>query len=269
MQHDKDIFITQRGGKIQLEPIKAYVKGSYEFPMQPILLNSNIASVQDTYLFDVQEQQVEYQKRLIEVQTKYSKWLLKKSKLVNEFAVEKEKYLEHKVRFSKFIDENRVKMKRSQRLAEDDIKARILIEKESLDLSNHIEIQKLEFANLSTECQSMKELEYILEETLKLDPQSACFTVPNWIGHVESLLFQKDTLQSTIRDMEVTSMNKIEIIEAKGSNDSSINMNYEENGMTNILETNQIASCIESLTSLLKCNPSYLHLIVKDYEKLV
>ena len=266
MQEDKDIFITQRGGKIQLEPIKAYVKSSYEFPMQPVLLDNNIASVQDTFLFDVQEQHKEYQKKIVIVQSKYSEWLKSKAKLMSVFQVEKEKHVEHKERFSKFIEENRVKMKRSHKRAEDDIKARLLTEARNSEIDKEINLQKNEFSKLTNECQAKKELEYILEETLKQDPQSACFTVSSWISHFESLKFQKRMLTDTIREIDIQLMNKSKKSELKAFNDSSINMNYIDNAFEGILETNQINQCISSISDALNCKPIFLHLIIRDYE---
>eukprot|EP00835_Amoeboradix_gromovi_P002661 NODE_155_length_16773_cov_0.488785.p9 type:complete len:271 gc:universal NODE_155_length_16773_cov_0.488785:6212-5400(-) len=265
MEDGKDIFITQRGGKIQLEPIKAYVNGSYEFPMQPILLNNNIASIQDTYLFDVQEQQLDFQRKLIEAQTNHSKWLVSKEKLKVSFFVEKQKYFEHKDRFSKFIEENRLKMKRSNKKSEDDVKARILVEDRIAELILETEKQKIDLAKVTAECQTKKELEHVLDQTLRMDPQSSCLTVSSWISHVDSLLLQKSNLESAIREVDCSSLSKLEASDLKASKDSSINIGFEEAPLDSILEAKQIGLCMTSISEALKCKPKFLHLIIKDY----
>ena len=267
MNLDNDVFISQRGGKIQLEPIKSYVKGSYEFPMQPILLNNNIAAVQDTFLFDVQEQHKVLEMELIEAQTNYNRWIIAKDELQNSCFIEKQKYSAHKEKFSKFIEENRTKMKRSQRKTEEDVKMRIQTEEKIGELVVDINKQQQDYDQLVGYIDEKKDLELVLEDTLKSDPHSSCFTISSWIGHIESLLVQQQTLLLAIQ--QSTSSEKTLMNEQKHTNDSSISIEYKEMVNESVLETNQISTCVESLGSSLKCKPEHLQVVIKEYTNLL
>eukprot|EP00834_Sanchytrium_tribonematis_P000931 NODE_19_length_47148_cov_1.447810.p22 type:complete len:273 gc:universal NODE_19_length_47148_cov_1.447810:21986-22804(+) len=264
---NQDIFITQRGGKIQLEPIKAYARGSFEYPMQPILLDNNLAAVQDTFLYEIQDRHLLLSKKLGVFQAEFEKWTAEKQLMIKLYNEEKDRYNSHKEKFTKFIEENRVKMKRSQRKAEEEIKTRIETEAKIKELQGEIQHSSLEMEKLVADCKSKKDLEIILENTIKHDTKSTCYRVSTWISHAESLLEQHCSIKNTVSDSRYDGeIDKNP--ESKRPSDSKIDIGFEENP-TSSLETSQIKLCIETLCNTLHCKSEYLHYVIKDFADTV